>query len=191
MYCNRCGKPMNPDYRGICPACKVYEYNVNTSFADFKADQDRAIKKQKKDEKRTKTIVFISGFFCPLIWIIYLISKNWSSIEKWAMSSSRSSYSGGSSSYSVGSSGGSDISSFDESPSERKFIFTGGDGNLYESGGLFRDWAGDLVEWGKPFHDARGNLVEWGNPFYDNRNNLTSWGSPFYDAGGNLINPRG
>lgn len=182
---------MEPDYRGICPACVYYEYNINTSFADFKADQERAIKKQKKDERKTKIIVLISGFFCPLIWIIYLVSKNWSSIEKWAMNSSVSSYSGSSSSYSDGGSNSSSSSSLDDSSSEKKFIFTGGDGNIYESGSVFRDWSGNLVEWGHPFRDSRGNLVKWGSAFYDNRGNITTFGSPFYDAGDNYINPRG
>ena len=190
MYCNRCGKPMNPDYRGICPACKVYEYNVNTSFADFKADQERVIKKQKKDERKTKIIVLLSGFFCPLIWIIYLVSKNWPSIEKWAMSSSSSSYSGGSSSYSGGTSSGSSVSSFDDGSSYKETLIIGGDGNAYSSSsGLFCDWAGNYIERGSPFRDSRGNWVAWGQPFYDNRDNYIIWGNPFYDAGDNYVNP--
>ena len=191
MYCNKCGKPMQPHYTGICPTCSYREYVKNTSFAEFSDNLKKAQRVQKKKDNKTLAIVIIAGFFCPLIWIVYFLYKNWGSVEKWAMNSSSSSYSGSSSSYSGGGSSGSSSSSFDDSSSEKKFVFTGGDGNIYESGGLFCDWAGNHLEWGSPFRDSRGNLVSWGSPFYDNRDNYTTWGSPFYDAGDNYINPRG
>ncbi len=145
---------------------------------------------QEKKENKRLLAVMIAGFFCPLIWVVYFLSKNWSSVKAVSKPILKDVYNGLINS-TARAGGTSSTPALEEGSSEKKFLITGGDGNIYESGGMFCDWAGNRLTWGSAFRDARGNLVEWGSPFYDNRDNYVAWGSPFYDAGNNYINPRG
>ena len=49
----------------------------NTSVAEFSANIKKAQKIQKKKDNKKLIIVIIAGFFCPLIWIVYFLYKNW------------------------------------------------------------------------------------------------------------------
>ena len=197
MYCKKCGKQMvvgDIDETGICRRCRSEERMRQMSAKEVKK-LSLAVKKSERKTKRRrrakKAIVFlvvlISGFFCPLIWILYGIFKaraKRSYPYENTIPKEDLPYCGRNGNGMTTSSGGM-------ASNKNGFLITGGDGNMYESGGLFCDWAGNYLEWGCPFHDARGNLVEWGSPFYDNRDNYVGWGSPFYDAGDNYINPHG
>ena len=171
--------------------------NDNTIFEQPKNEEIEKISAQltngatPREEKENKTLraVLIAGFFCPPVWLIYFLSKNWSSVKKVAKPLVKSAISGAVNAPSNQST--ANPSGFGERETEKKFLITGGDGNLYESGGLFCDWAGNRLAWGSPFRDSRGNLVAWGSPFYDNRGYYITWGQPFYDAGDNYVNPRG
>jgi len=181
MYCNQCGKPMKPHYKGICGSCLYREYIRNASFEEIsgKARKSQRARRRKKETKNF-IIIFICCVF-PVFGIAYLFFK----LAIYSGASASAAMVSGSSGNGVSCGGDSTA----KSSEQRRFGFVDGHGNLCESGGCFRDWSGYLIEWGQPFHDSRGNLVEWGSPFYDNRGNCVSWGSSFYDAGDNYISP--
>ena len=165
-------------------------HTQNEDIANVSKVLNSEAQPQEKKEHKRLVAVMIAGCFCPLIWVVYFLSKNWSSVKAVSKPILKDVYNGLMHSTS-GASANASTPALEEATSEKKFLITGGDGNIYESGGLFCDWAGNHLTWGSPFRDLRGNLVEWGAPFYDNRDNYIAWGSPFYDAGNNYINPRG
>ena len=167
----------------------TFEQRKNENIEEICAELTNGVTPQEAKEKKTLRVVLIAGFFCPPMWLIYFLSKNWSSVKKVAKPLVKSAINGfvnASSNQPTGK-----PSECSESEAGKKFLITGGDGNVYESGGLFCDWAGNHLTWGSPFRDSRGNLVAWGSPFYDNRGYYITWGQPFYDAGDNYVNPRG
>lgn len=141
------------------------------------------------NKKRIPAIIIVLGIFCPLIFILYFLIQYNSDVAQVASDMKFSSFE--SNGIKELKNHTNDITSNDTNTSEKKFTFRGADGNLYESGGMFCDWAGNYVVWGNCFTDYRGNLVEWGSPFYDNKGNYVGWGNPFYDAQNNYINPKG
>lgn len=150
--------------------------------------KDKSSKTSNKN--RIPAVIIILGIFCPIIFILYFLLKYGSDVTKVTSDIKFSSLK------SNATTENSRINIYDNittntNESKNKFTFKGADGNLYESGGFFCDWAGNYVSWGHCFTDHRGNLVEWGNPFYDNKNNYVGWGNPFYDAKNNYINPKG
>ncbi len=142
------------------------------------------------NKKRIPAIIIVLGIFCPVIFILYFLIQYNSDIAKvksdFIIPSSK--LNATTEKHSIDT---YDDTSIRTNESEKKFIFRGGDGNLYESGGVFCDWAGNYVCWGDCFTDNHGYLVKWGNPFYDNKGNYVGWGNPFYDAKNNYINPKG
>ncbi len=199
MYCNRCGKPMEPHYTGCCGRCLYEEATSKMSTEEFFAMLGKANREAKKQNRKKEIVILIAiilvGFICPIVWIGYAVYKAWPVIQKWAIPSSSRGKVGfnssqSSSSYSGGGTSGSSSSSFDGGSIDKETLIIGGDGNAYSSsGGLFCDWAGNYIERGSPFRDSRGNWVAWGQPFYDNRDHYIIWGAPFYDAGDNYVNP--
>lgn len=147
-------------------------------------------KSSKTNDKKIPAIIIILGIFCPIIFLLYFLMHYNSDIAKVksdiTVSSSRLN-----SIIENNNNNTYDNTTTGTNKSEKKFTFKGADGNLYESGGMFCDWAGNYVCWGGCFTDNHGNLVEWGSPFYDNKGNYVGWGSPFYDAKNNYINPKG
>ena len=188
MYCNRCGKPMEPHYSGICKTCAYREALKNTTFEELM--RRRTGNKSKSGQVKYKSsrgnginpvlVVFLVLF--PLFGIAYLFFKS----LKYCTPTS-----GGASSLDVPTTSNTPSGGSASEPEQnhRSFGFTDGKGNLCESGGFFHDWSGNLIKWGDCFRDARGNLVEWGGAFYDNRGYYVGWGNAFYDAGDNYIVP--
>ena len=184
MYCSRCGRVLNDkNTHSICEKCAANENKKAEEIALF-LNANNTPSTPSKDEKY-KLFIILLGVLCPIILIIYF----WKSLEKWSGADCLSTTNRVPAKSTVNDED-SVTEDYDYATKEKKFVFVGGDGNLYESGGLFRDWSGNLVEWGGPFRDSRGNLVAWGEPFYDNRDNISTWGNPFYDAGDNLVDPR-
>ena len=53
MYCNPCGKPMGPHYKGVCGTCLYREYIRNASFEEISgnARKSRQVQGRKKETK--------------------------------------------------------------------------------------------------------------------------------------------
>ena len=189
MYCHKCGRPTEPHYTGICGTCSA----ASVSLAELSERLKKAKAEKKKKDDANFVIVLLLGFLCPLIWLIYFISKHSDKLGGTASVLK---------SFGFGFGGDSKVTFSEAIPAfsdgseelperEKEFYFIGGDGNIYKSGGLFCDWSKNYVNWGTSFRDKRNNLIAWGQPFYDNRDNYIIWGSPFYDSGDNYVDPRG
>ncbi len=190
MKCPKCGREHEFKTKSGC--CLHCDPDVNLLDMWNRLNQaSRKVKRELFLKRLLKVAPFILlGFVFHIVWIGCVIYLFWPQIQPW-LERIFEKYDSSSTSSSTASQSSANFEDSADSKEEprSKFIFTGGDGNLYESGGVFCDWAGDIVEWGRPFTDSKGYRVEWGKPFYDGKGYYVEWGDPFYDADGNYIAP--
>ena len=190
MQCQDCKREVAVVSEGRCPACCArYEEKKARIAAYANLLRDESPQKEKK-ESRTLVLVILLGFLCPVIWIVYLLSHYGREIGAGAKKIGRYIAENSTSSFAEAPPPCPTSVPEEETPPAKEFVFYGGDGNYYRSGGYFCDFQGNLVKWGDPFRDSRNNIVCWGDPFYDGHDSYVGWGEPFYDSKGNYIVPR-
>jgi len=186
VYCKQCGKNIASD-RDLCDTCQqeiTKKADSLKSYLDTQTSTENDTDEPKKKKKRGLGCLLALGIFFPPIWLVLFIYYFGSSISPFISGIFKS------------SPPTQDLNSTPqplyEEPQKTNpnFGFVGGDGNYYQAGNMFCDFAGNYVKWGDPFTDARGNLIKWGSPFYDYKDNYCEWGGPFYDKKGNYIVPR-
>ncbi len=188
MKCRKCGIVINSN-GDLCEKCQrdaKEQAEYLKKYLDNQISLSDITTELPKKEKKKMGCLIMAGIIFPPIWLGLLIYHFRSSIFPLVSNVSKS----------INTESNSKSSEVkprvvDEAEqSKTNFGFYGGDGNYYEAGGVFCDWAGNYVEWGKPFTDSKGNLVEWGGCFYDSKGYYCEWGGPFYDSKGYYIVPR-
>ncbi len=185
MNCKQCSRPTNGTE--LCESC---EKKVKEKAERLKAyldgqNESGDIVIETEEKKNKLGCLVLAGILFPPIWLGMLIYHFRRPIMSFVSTLPKSTSSPSNPVENTKS------NLFEENEQKAvKFGFVGGDGNYFESGGVFCDWAGNYVKWGESFIDSKGYRVEWGKPFYDGKGYYCEWGGPFYDCKGNYIVPK-
>ncbi len=188
-------KNLSAEKRNTCESETEFIKEISYALSQHTESQNKECKNRKKKALRKRILIVVSGFFCPLIWIICFLGKIFSVskpfVDTYVSGNEylRKIKNSGDTGNSIQNKNSVSNDESGVSGALKEFVFADGNGNYIVSGNCFYDWNGNVCEWGKTFYDSRGNYIAWGSPFYDNRDNYISWGEPFYDCKNNYVIP--